>query len=124
MKSGLKLLVELNTLVWTSKQEAEAALKAAADKARAAELAAANAANVATKAAGPAAAMGVTGGASWTAGNKTGEPAFGSTRVCVVHRAVKNQMAAVLICQRVEGFLMGSWVLPSQLSNCTVCTVL
>lgn len=41
MKSGLKLLSELNTLVWTSKAEAEAAIKTAAAKARAAEAAAA-----------------------------------------------------------------------------------
>jgi len=67
MKKGLKLLTELNTLVWTSKQEAEAALKAAADKARAAEVAAANAASTATKAAslttGPSSA-----GDSWPSG--------------------------------------------------------
>jgi hypothetical protein len=41
------MLLELNTLVWTSKSEAEAAMKAAAAKARAAELAAATAATAA-----------------------------------------------------------------------------
>jgi hypothetical protein len=69
MKSGLKLLTELNTLVWTSRQEAEAALKAAADKARASELAAAAAATAAAKAASLATAAGVTpaaaAGSSW-----------------------------------------------------------
>jgi hypothetical protein len=66
MKSGLKLLTELNTLVWTSRQEAEAALKAAADKARASELAAAAAATAAAKAATLATAAGVTAaGSSW-----------------------------------------------------------
>ena len=69
MKSGLKLLVELNTLVWTSKQEAEAALKAAADKARAAEVAAAAAADAANKAALLASA----GSVSNTTGRNTGE---------------------------------------------------
>lgn len=44
LKAGLKLLTELNTLVWTSKAEATAALKAAAAKAREEEAAAAAAA--------------------------------------------------------------------------------
>ncbi|KAF8062102.1 hypothetical protein HT031_004362 [Scenedesmus sp. PABB004] len=41
MKNGLKLLTELNTLVWTSRTEAEAAMKQAAAAAREAEAAAA-----------------------------------------------------------------------------------
>lgn len=75
MKNGLKLLTELNTLVWTSKQEAEAALKTAAEQARAAELAAAAAAaNAAAKANSLATAAGVAAaGGSWpAAGSKSG----------------------------------------------------
>jgi hypothetical protein len=58
MKAGLKLLTELNTLVWTSKAEAEVAMKDAAAKARAAELAAATAAAASKDAEAAAAAAG------------------------------------------------------------------